>query len=81
MYTSCKRTSYRQWLTIKLSLKRLVLNAGLGTCDFSVFAKCQCKVAEVVDKACDYCYYLSLETLSYHDRFSPVIEGRYVKNF
>ena len=52
-----------------------------GTCDYSVFAKCQGKVAEVVDKACDYCYYLSLETSSYHDRLSPVIQGRYVKNF
>ena len=50
--------------------KTIGLNGGLGTCDFSAFAKCQGKAAEVVDKACGYCYYLSLETLSYQSPLS-----------
>ena len=66
---SFTRTCYRQWLIIKLSLKRFVLKR-LGTCNFSVFATCQGKVAEVVNKACDCCYYLSLETLSYQSPLS-----------
>ena len=46
--------------------KTVSITIGFKTPDLELaIIPCQGKVAEVVDKACDYCYYLSLETLSY----------------
>ena len=47
----------------KVALKRLVLKRGTWTTS-------QGKVAKVVNKACDRCYYLSLETMSYQSPLS-----------
>ena len=53
--------AYNKTVSKTTGLKTRDLELAIIPCS----QKCQGKVAEVVDKACDYCYYLSLESLSY----------------